>query len=163
MDSPAVFSGTGGMCSPPYVNDTGFFHRFDCFRRYRHSNRIFRKSPLSDTDRTIAFRFRYSIYPYTQTNSSLPENTEVFSGRFVVFRRILPYPPWERRTGFRFLPAKLQLFNLLSHPQEPLINIRNLKRIGFQFFLNFFIFLRMNPAVFITELMLQHCPVIHGG
>ena len=84
MDSPAVFSGIGGMCSPPYVNARIFFCCINSFRYYRGGNWLFRKSPLSDTDGIKSFRFRYSIYPYTQTNNRSAGEYNVFSGRFAI-------------------------------------------------------------------------------
>ena len=69
MDSPAVSGSIGGMCSPPDTDDAIRFHSINDFWNHRSSNRIFRKSPLSDADRTITFLIRYSIYPYTQTHS----------------------------------------------------------------------------------------------
>lgn len=86
MDSPAVFSGIGGMCSPPYRNSRGCFYFTDDFRVHRNPDRLFRQSPLSDADRIISFRFRYSIYPYTQTNQKSAGHSNVCSGGFAYIK-----------------------------------------------------------------------------
>ena len=143
MDSPAIFCGIGGMCSPPDTNAAGDFHRIDHSWGNRNSHRLFRRSPLSDADGMTFLPFQI-FYISLYSNKQQIRRAYIGMIRRICFSEIL-------------CPAKdscLQLINFLSHPQKPLIDIRDLHGIGFQFFLYFFILFFVDPAVLITELVL---------